>query len=440
MTTKALVRLRWRFGSAAAAGACNESAPRWGWAGLAIFVGISAANAIGGVLQLLFFGLCLGVLFLRRHRVPLGLLGGVMLCGMIATLTSLRGELGIAPLLRFVRPFVEGYLLAILLYHGCRIRTLQSLLAALAGYVLIEMFCALAMAALPELRSSLLERWYGDDSYDGQAFQAALLFRGFGVSRHHLFGMPLALGIIGALLLVGASLEHRLLRRMLLTGSAFACALLILPNARIGLVPLMLCYALGISLLFRFCYLRQLLVLFGVGLPLLLLLVRMYLGDAGEVLIDWMLEGVIQFIDPSQASDVTTVSDLGGMVILPVEPLAWLIGDGRICQPGEICYSDIGWIRLLQEGGLLLAVPVSLLYLGLMLQIHAGLRRLGMNRPLRRVRSSRDLLLWVLLLTFVLATVKGEAYAPNDYSRLLMALAVLVHQLPRRRARISSAS
>jgi hypothetical protein len=390
-----------------------------GLAALSLFVGLSAANAMGGLLQLAFFGLCLGVLLLRRHRVPLALMGGVVLCGMIATLTSLRGEPGIAPLLRFVRPFVEGYLLAILLYHGCRIRTLKSLLAALAGYVLIELFCALAMAALPELRSVLLEQWYGDDSYDGQAFQAALLFRGFGVSRHHLFGLPLALGIVGVLLLAAAA----------------GCALLILPNARVGLVPLLICYALGVSLFFRFCYLRQILMLACLGVPLLLLLVRLYLGDAGEALIDWMLEGVMQFIDPSQAADVTTVSDLGSMVILPAEPLAWLIGDGRICQPGEGCYSDIGWIRLLQEGGLLLAVPVALLYLGVILQIHAGLRRLGMNRPVRRVRSSRDLLLWVLLLTFVLATIKGEAYAPNDYSRLLMMLAVLVHQRPRRRRR-----
>ena len=163
-----------------------------------------------------------------------------------------------------------------------------------------------------------------------------------------------------------------------------------------------------------------------------MVLVRLYLGDAGEALIDWMLEGVMQFIDPSQAADVTTVSDLQAMVFLPVEPIAWLIGDGRICQPSEVCNSDIGWIRMLQEGGLLLAVSVALLYLGVILKIHVGLRRLGMNRPVRRANSSRHLLLWVLLLTFVLATIKGEAYAPNDYSRLMMMLAVLVHQLPKR--------
>jgi hypothetical protein len=410
------------------------------FAAIAIFTGLSAANAFGGIFQIIFYLCGFGFLLIKQHNPPLGLMVGVVLCSMIATFTSLRFDLSIGPLLRFVRPFVEGYLLAILLYHGCRIQTLKSLLAALMGYVLIELFCALAMAVLPELRSALLDQWYGDASYDGQSFQAALLFRGFGVSRHHLFGLPLALGIVGVLLLVGTSLEASLSRRWLLTTAAAGCALLVLPNARVGLVPLLICYALGISLFFRFFYLRQILLLAGLGVPLLLLIMRHYLGDAGEVLIDWMQEGVMQFIDPSQAADENTLSDLGAMVILPAEPLAWLIGDGRICQPGESCYSDIGWIRLLQEGGLLLVMSVTLFYLKLIVQIHEGLQRFGMNRPVRQVRSSHDLLLWVLLITFVIAMVKGDAYAPNDYSRLLMMLAVLVHQLPVWRRRASSLS
>ena len=411
--------------------------PHEGLAALAMFVGLSAANAMGGLLQLAYFCICFGVLLLRRHRVPLTLMGAVILCGMIATLTSMRVELSITPLQRFVRPFVEGYLLSILLYHVCHIRTLKSLHLALAGYVLVELLSALAMAAMPELRSALLDQWYGNSSYDGQAFQVALLFRGFGVSKHHLFGFPLALGVVAVMLLVGASQERLLLRKWVLNAAVAGCALLILTNARIGMLPLILYYALGISLFFHFAYLRQILLVAGLGLPFLLLTVRLYLGDAGEVLFDWLLEGVMQFIDPSQAADATTVSDLSGMVVLPTELLAWLIGDGRICQPGESCYSDIGWIRLLQEGGLLLAVPVALLHLTTILKINSGLRQLGANRLMSHMHSSSDLLLWVLLLTFILATVKGEAYATNDYSRLMMALAVLLHQLPRqeRRAR-----
>lgn len=396
-------------------------------ASLALFVGLSAANAMGGFLQFAFFGLCAVVLLLRRHRLPVGLLGGALFCGAIATLCSLQTEFNTAPFLRFVRPFIEGYMLAVFLYRVCNIHTLESLLAALAGYVLLQLIGAAAMAALPNIRVSLLDLWYGDESYDGQALRAALLFRGFGVSRHFLFGLPLALGTISALLLVGASLERRPLRRGLLIGFAFACVLLILPNARIGLVPILACYALGISLFFRFFYLRQLLVMFGIGVPLLLL-IQMYLGNAGDILVAWLLEGVIQFTDSSQASDSTTLTDLSNMVIFPADPLAWFIGDGRICQPGEGCYSDIGWIRLLQEGGLLLAIPVTLLYLTLALKIYVGLHHIALNQPRWLVHSSLNLLLWILLLTFVLATIKGEGYAPNDYSRLLITLATLVSQ------------
>ena len=133
MMIQMVTRQRWRLGSADAAQASKESTPRWVYAALAIFVGVSAANAMGGLLQLVFLCLCLGVMLLRRHQVPIGLMGGVVLCGMIATFSSLRVDLSIAPLLRFGRPFVEGYLLAILLYHGCRIRTLNSLLGALGS-------------------------------------------------------------------------------------------------------------------------------------------------------------------------------------------------------------------------------------------------------------------------------------------------------------------
>ena len=405
-------------------------------ASLSLFIGLSAANAIGGVLQYTYFGLCLGVLLLRRHRIPLGILGGVILCATIAALASLQIEFSITPVLRFVRPFVEGYMLAVLLYQICNIRTLESLLAALAGYVAIELTSAMAMAVLPDVRLSLLDLWYGDESYDGQALRAALLFRGFGVSRHHLFGLPLALGTISTLLLAGANLERRPLRRTLLTGSAFACMLLIMPNARIGLVPILAFYVLGISLFFSFFYLRQLLVVLGIGIPLLLLLVKMYLGDAGEALVDWMFEGAMQFIDTSQASDATTVSDLSNMIILPTEPLAWIIGEGRICQPGETCYSDIGWIRLLQEGGLILTTMVALVYFRLILKIHTNLYQFGIKQPLQIVRASQNLLLWVLSLTFVAATIKGDAYAPNDYSRLLMTIYILIHQLQHRSVHI----
>ncbi len=397
-------------------------------ASLALFFGLSAANALGWAVQFLFFGICFSIIALRKHRLPFNLITATLLCGVIATITSINKEQSIDPLLRFSRPLIEGYLLAILLYHGCRIRTMQSLLTALLGYVLLELTSTLLMASFPEFRSALLEKWYTDVTTQGQAFQGALQFRGFGITRHHLFGYPLALGVIGVLLLNGANQEPRPLRNLILICGAICCTLMALINARTGLLPLIIYYTLGISIFFRLSHLRQLLVAIGIG-SLLILLAHIYPGENTEALINWLEAGLMQFISPSDGA--TTIGDLKSMSIFPATSQAWLIGNGRICQPAESCYSDIGFIRLLQEGGLALTTGIMSLYILTMLKISRGISRFDNNKKTQKSRASKRILLSVLIATFILASIKGEAYAANDYSRLIMMLAVLMHQLPR---------
>lgn len=397
-------------------------------ASLALFFGLSAANALGWAVQLLFFGICLSIIALHKHRLPLTLITATLLCGVIATITSISKEQSIDPLLRFSRPLIEGYLLAILLYHGCRTRTIQSLLTALLGYVLLELTSTLLMASFPELRSTLLESWYTDVTTQGQAFQGALQFRGFGITRHHLFGYPLALGIISVLLLNGANQEPRPLRNFMLICGAICCTSMALINARTGLLPIITYYTLGVSIFFRISYLRQLLVAIGIG-SLFILLAHIHPGENTEALINWLEVGLMQFISPSVGA--TTIGDLKSMTIFPATSQAWLIGDGRICQPAESCYSDIGFIRLLQEGGLALTTGVMSLYILTIFKIYRGISRLNNNKKTPQSRASRRILLSVLIATFILASIKGEAYAANDYSRLMMMLAILMHQLPR---------
>jgi hypothetical protein len=395
-----------------------------------LFIGLSAANAMGGILQLGFFTICLIVALVKRHRFPVFLMLQVMGCGLVAMLTSLRFEPSITPLILFLRPFVEGYLIAIFLYRVCGIRSLMPLMIALAGYVTLEFASALLMMALPGLRSAMLAGWYGSESYQGTAFQSALLFRGFGISRHHLFGMPLAIGTISSLLLVVASLqEHRAIRTGFGT-AAFCGILLVILNARIGLVPVLACYVLGVSFFFRFYFLRQTVLMIGVVFPAVILLVRVYLGEASDAIFHWLIEGFFQFFHQANSSGTTTISDLSSMVILPKDGLSWLIGQGRVCQPGESCYSDIGWIRLLQEGGLLLATLVGSLYLSIIFRTRKRLLRQWEKLQSRRIQISTKLLLWVFVITFAAATIKGDAFAPNDYSRLLMMFVVWAYQAP----------
>ncbi len=55
---------------------------------------------------------------------------------------------------------------------------------------------------------AFIESVYADEAYQNPEFVGALLFRGYGISRHHLFGLPLALGLSAALLMIVASMER----------------------------------------------------------------------------------------------------------------------------------------------------------------------------------------------------------------------------------------
>lgn len=401
------------------------NACRYLLASLVLFFGLSAANAFGGWLQVGFYGWCLVVALSKKHRVPTSNIALAFGCGLLALVASLRAEPSVEPFFKFIRPFVEGYLLAIIMYWSCRIRTFQSLMMVLAGYVLIEFISFSIMVSMPEIRSELLELWYVDDSYQREAFQKALIFRGYGISRHHLFGLPLAMGTVSAMLLVAGSFGLSIKLRAYFILAAFSGLMVVLLNARIGFIPVVLCYLLGISIFFNRYYLKHLVVLVLIFLPAIYLLNKFYFGEALDLVSEWLLEGVRQFFDTSAAADATTMSDLGEMVILPTTWDSWLIGDGRICDPGESCYTDIGWLRLIQEGGFVLLAIVTVMYLQSILHACRWLSFVGVTNCNSSLVSTRHLFFWTLIGTFVAATIKGDSFGANEYSRLIMMLGVL---------------
>ncbi len=100
------------------------------------------------------------------------------------------------------------------------------------------------------------------------------------------------------------------------------------------------------------------------------------------------------------------------------------MGTGRACSTDESCYSDIGFIRALQDGGLILLALVVYLYTRLNRRIVGFFRAtVGLGGVARR--RAATLLGLVLHLTFFAAMVKGEAFGTSDYSRLVAALAGL---------------
>jgi hypothetical protein len=388
---------------------------------LAVFVGLSVANAFGGLLQLAYFCVCLVIAVRVRHEMPRRELILATCCGLVAVVATLQHEASFAPIISFVRPVVEGYLLAVVL-HALRIRTFRPLILTLAAYLGLQFIASAIMLVLPALRLGLLDSWYAGDGYQNDAFLGALVFRGFGISRHHLYGLPLAAGTLSAVLVVASGLRTK--GRPPLMLAALGGIVIVLLNARIGVVPILLCYVLGIATIHRAFYLKQILVVLPLAGAALFLLAQRYLGDSMDLVSAWLLEGVRQFSDPTAASASTTVTDLQQMVVLPSTWSAWLIGDGRVCEPGDACYSDIGWVRLLQAGGVVLTAGVSLLYTRMIAgtfvgQLWGGTDESGLDG------ASRRLLAWLFFLTFVAATIKGDSYGANEYSRLLMALGFL---------------
>ena len=409
-----------------------SSPPRTICAAVVLFVGLSAANAIGGWVEIGFIILGFCNLLITPHQVPAGLVVGVMMCSTYSLLRSLiggGGQSGFSAFLILVRPLFEGYFVAISVFYFCRIRTNQSLLKGLSGYVYLMFLSAVVMIVNPELRLNLLTKWYANNESYRENFVEALRFRGYGVSRHHLFGLPLAMGSIGAILLANLAYKYGHNRRLSSSLSSLACLLLVLPNARIGIVPLIVLGTLCFTFFFRLAHLFSFAAFIMLGFAVVGLLINFTAINQEDLLLRWWQEGVLQFFIASNDEDANTINDLSKMVFFPTDILGWLVGDGRLPEVGDIMYSDLGWVRLIQRGGLLLLVGVIVVYWAVVNWIKSLF-----NEPVLEGVNSKGqrlslLVSFVIFCTFLIALNKGDIYAANDYSRLIMTLAVFGCQL-----------
>jgi hypothetical protein len=386
-------------------------------AALAAFVGISAANVASPMVQVTVYMTGLGAVLASPRLLPreeslLALLAAayVLTC-RIALGVDLDGAF------RVLRPCFEGFLLAAVLFKWCGIRTFGSAITVLAGFVALQLAVALAMGADQPNRLAFIEAVYGDESYQNTQFAAALLFRGYGLSRHHLYGFSLAAGLAAALMLVWVGVCAR--QRLWLGAAAAAGMLLVAVNARIGFLPIILAYAGGTLLMRESFYLKHISAVLASLLIPVIYFGTVYLGDNFEVLSQWLAAGFEQF--SGDMSESNTLTDLNSMFVLSPDIVEWLFGIGRACGGGEACDSDIGFIRAIQEGGVILLGLVITLYWRLN-QHTVNLFRLSTHLKGRRKQRAELLVSAVMHLTFFGAMIKGEAFGANDYSRMVVAL------------------
>ena len=413
--------------------------PRYAAGAVTAFVGLSAANVLPPLAQAALYAVGLVAVFQSRFRIPLPMTVALLVAGGYVVASRLALGIELDGALRLWRPCVEGYLLAHVLHTWCRIRNFRSAALVLGGAIAIQFVVAASMAMFPAARLAAIEGIYADESYANAQFTAALIFRGYGISRHHLYGFALACGLSAALLLVAATMERAGVRRTVLASLAVAGLLLVAVNARIGFVPLVVCYLAGATFLFHRFYPKHLLAVAVLLLAPLVVLGSIYFGDDFDTVWSWLGAGVMQFGE-SDPSESNTLSDLRAMLVFSSDTLERVVGAGRACGVDEACYSDIGFVRALQEGG----VVYLLLVLGLYWQLNQHIVRLfrrsvGVQGPARR--RAATLLAVVVHATFVAAMIKGEAFGANDYSRLVATLGCLgTIGSPRRRQRPATAA
>lgn len=400
------------------------------FAGVFLFLALSAGNALGGIYQYLIILLSSMSLFYYRMQAPKFLMFMCLMASVIWGTISMGFEASTASFiinaLKFIRPTLEGFGIAITLFYYFKIRNSSQFVQVVSWYCIIMALSMIVMIVSPELKKSWLDVWYSGDDY-GDIVRRTILFRAWGVSKHHLFGLPLALGMVFVLIVMGLQKGSRQQSDMLMFIGAFSALLVIIPNARIGLVPVILVFFISIVIFLRAVVFKFFLKLFLLAVLLILFIVFYFNSAEFLRIIVWIFAAFKMFFISS--NEPTTISDLGGMLHFPNSVKGWIIGQNYICPTSQPCYSDIGWIRTLQYGGLLATTLIIAIYLPIAWQISTLFND---NKSIRSKKVQINLFV-VVLITLAVAFTKGDFYATSDFSRLLMTIAFLTHQFDTKR-------
>ena len=256
-----------------------------------------------------------------------------------------------------------------------------------------------------------------------------LIGRGFGFSKSLLFTFPLMIGLIAVFFSMMA--DRKLGNFFLKTFMWLACLILILVNARIGMVPILLFIVLCLAGLFSSAMLKLRVSLIG-SVVLFVVLVTCFF-------MIFLLIGNEEFVRDMQGESIifNSLARLISLLSLIYEQqelveqtnfydnqlaLAGLnnklIGDGIVLRGFDQGYSDIGYIRMFYFGGFVLLVLVFLLQYIVGWFAVSGLYAVC-NQGYGRTGSS--LFLWLFTSGVLLVGgAKGEIFLVNEVTKLLI--------------------
>ncbi|WAG08694.1 hypothetical protein NRZ30_06435 [Aeromonas jandaei] len=378
---------------------------------LFFFMGCCAANSIGGYGQAVFYIFSLVLIFLRgkvfypkRSRVALFFLLFFLLLS-----NGWDNSAGV------IRVIIESFIIANVLIYTFRVNKYKELLLLLKSLILFQAVFAIIMFCFPQIRESLLSYIYEGVAYQGEAFKNAIIYRGFGVSKHHLYGLPLAIALCVALIITERYEKPTVKVFYFILG-----VLLISLNARVGLAVLLL----ALFWMLVTCSknnIKHLFLLFVITSISLFLFFGLF-SFSDNATLDWLKEGVNQFSNSSN-NQATTLSDLEGMIHIPTSSWDVLFGRSYSCNAESDCYSDIGFVRLINSGGLVSLCAIIFLYFYISCSLY--------DKGEWNYSVSRCMLVFFI---FFVAMLKGEAYSASDYSRVFMVTCLVIMRIKKENA------
>nr|AXL04829.1 O antigen polymerase [Aeromonas hydrophila] len=381
---------------------------------LFFFIGCSVANALGGLWQAAFYILSLGLIFIGgRVFYSKGLYFFILSSALLILILNHRDSSA-----GFIRVILESYIQANILIYFFRIKKYNDILILLKSFVLFQVVFLIFMLGFPQIRELLLNYFYEGDAYQGEAFQTAISYRGFGISKHHLYGLPLAISFCVALIITDRHESLSVKFFYFLLGS-----LLVALNARIGLVIILLALFWMLTTFSKSNVRHTFALVVALSLiSLIVFLLSTIFSFSENMTLHWLKEGVSQ-LSNSNSNKATTLSDLRGMIHIPSSSWELIFGRSYDCNINSGCYSDIGFVRLINSGGLISLFIVSLLYLYISIFFW--------DSSSWKYSVSRCML---LSFVFFVAMFKGEAYSASDYSRAFMVTCLIMMKIKIRKS------
>ena len=386
--------------------------------GLFFVLFISILNAAGTLPQLFFYIVALAFLVYNRFfYFPVNMALLVAISFVIINSSLVTDGNGLAYSFSFIRPFIEGVIVANLFYSIFAIDAREKIIKLIKYYVSFQMLFYLVMFLFPLLRTELLHIIYSSADYQIPAFQDAIQFRGYGISKHHLFGLPLAIATVATILFFNS--KENIIGKFLYLG---LCTILVVFNARIGLASIIISmFFLLFTLRYKDLRFISSVLLFAILAIVILSCLPFDSYSDNPRIVEWLTAGFTQFFENKPYS--STISDLETMLHFPDSIWGGIFGRGFICEFPRDCYSDIGFVRLISLAGILLLGITLFIYWEVCKKIswleHSSCKDVAGRNYKQKVLSLS------LFAIFLLATIKGDSYFSSDFSRLLITLALL---------------